>query len=67
MKVRALVAFASPVASPAEGEVVDVPEAQAAAWLKARLVELVPPEARVVQEAVRSTPETAVVRRTRGR
>lgn len=62
MKVRALVSFVSPVASPSAGEVIDVPEPQAAAWIKARLVEVV--RAVPVETALAPTPaEKAVTRR----
>lgn len=63
MKVRALVSFASPVASPARGDVIDVSEAQATAWLEAGLVE--PILTRSLGEAVRSAPEQAVTRKAR--
>jgi hypothetical protein len=64
MKVKALISFVSETVSPSEGEVIDVPEPQAAAWIKARLVEVVravPVETAVAPPA----PERAVTRRSK--
>lgn len=63
MKVRALISFVSETVSPTEGEVFDVPETQAAAWIKAHLVEVV----RVVpvEAAVTARPVEKAVSRSR--
>lgn len=64
MKVRALISFVSETVAPTQGEVFDVPEPQAAAWIKARLVEVV--RALPVETAVAPpAPEKAVSRRPR--
>ncbi len=62
MKVRALVSFASPVATAVPGDVFAVSEAQAVEWIRAGLVERVVPE---VETATRNVPEMAVTRKGR--
>jgi len=62
MRVLALKSFASPAASPVEGDVFEVPGPVGLAWIAAGLVARAEPE---VETATRRAPEAAVARRGR--